>query len=32
MDYARKLALCHNGPQHIMKLNYIDRGDANRVN
>ena len=32
MDYARKIALYHNGPQHRTKLKLIDRfGDKNRV-
>ena len=33
MDYARKIAFNHNGPQHSTQLKSIDRfGDKNRVN
>ena len=33
MDYARKIALYYNGPQHHTKLKFFDRfGDKNLVN
>ena len=33
MDYAQKITLYYNGPQHRTKLKQIDRfGDKNRVN
>ena len=33
MDYARKIKIFHNGPQHHTKLKWIERfGDANQVN